>query len=146
MGGQVTEPRKARAGTRGRPFKPGNPGRARGSRNVVTRAIEALLEGQHEQLTQTAINKALEGDVTALRLCLERLAPARKDAPISFDLPPIKSIEDAATASAALLSAVATGEVTPEEAGRVMALLTAHKGIMEAGELERRITALEAKA
>lgn len=142
----MTEPRKSRAGTRGKPFEPGNPGRARGSRNKVTRAIEVLLEGQHEQLTQAAIEKALDGDTTALRLCLDRLAPARKDAPITFDLPPIRSVEDAAAASGALLGAVANGEVTPDEAGRVMALLTAHRSIMEAGELERRIAALEAKA
>jgi hypothetical protein len=109
-------------------------------------AIEALLEGEHEKLTRAAIDKALEGDVPALRLCLERLAPARRDAPIAFDLPPIRSLEDAAGASAALLDAVAGGDITPDEAGRVMALLTAHKSIMEAGELERRITALEAKA
>lgn len=142
----MTVQRKPRATTRGKPFEPGNPGRQPGSRNRVTRAIEALLEGQHEQLTQAAIDKALEGDTVALRLCLERLAPARKDSPVTFDLPAVRSAEDAADASAALLAAVAAGEVTPEEAGRVMALLTAHKAIVEAGELERRITALEAKA
>ena len=47
------------------------------------------------------------------------------------------------TASSALLLAVAEGEVTPDEAGRVMALLTAHKTLVEAGDLEARIAALE---
>ena len=49
------------------------------------------------------------------------------------------------TASTSLLQAVATGDVTPDEAGRVMALLTAHKALVEAGDLEARITALEAR-
>ncbi len=44
-----------------------------------------------------------------------------------------------------MLDAVGAGEVTPEEAGRVMALLTAHKAIVEAGDLEMRISALEEK-
>ncbi len=40
-------------------FASGNPGRPKGARHKVTRAIEALLEGQSEQLTQVAIDKAL---------------------------------------------------------------------------------------
>lgn len=124
-------------------FGPGNPGRVRGSRNRTTVAIETLLEGQHEALTQAAIDKALEGDTTALRLCLDRLAPPRKDAPISFEMPPVRSVADAVEASAAVLAAVAAGDVTPDEGGRVMALLTAHRAITETGDLEARIAALE---
>jgi hypothetical protein len=33
-------------------FAPGNPGRPKGARHRATRAIEALLEGQGEALTQ----------------------------------------------------------------------------------------------
>lgn len=120
-------------------------GRTRGARNRATLAVESLLEGQHEALTQAAISKALEGDTTALRLCLDRIAPARKDSPVTFKLPEIKSAEDTVAASSALLDAVAEGEVTPDEAGRVMALLTAHKTLVEAGDLESRIAALEDK-
>jgi len=138
-------PRKNATTTRGKPFAPGNAGRPKGSRHKITRAIEALMEGQHEALTQVAIDKALEGDMVALRLCMDRLAPPRKDAPVAIDLPDVRSAADAVDASAALLGAVATGEVTPGEAAAVMTLLTAHKSIIEAGDLEARISALEAK-
>ena len=120
-------------------------GRKPGARNKTTLAIEALLEGEHEKLTRAAISKALEGDTAALRLCLDRLAPPRKDSPVTFELPPVKTAEDALAASAALLKAVAAGEVTPDEAGRVMALLTAHKALVETGDLEARIAALEGR-
>jgi len=126
-------------------FKPGNPGKPKGTRSRVTRAVEALLEGQYEQLTQAAIDKALEGDTTAMRLCLDRIAPPRKDAPVSIELPPVRSAADAVEASAMVLAAVAAGEITPDEAGRVMALLTAHRSILETGDLETRIAALEAR-
>lgn len=133
-------------GSRFRPGQSGNPaGKPPGARSKVTRAIEELLEGEHEALTRKAIEKALEGDMVALRLCLDRIAPARKDAPISMALPPVRSVEDAVEASAALLEAVAAGEVTPGEAGAVMTLLVAHKGIVEVGELERRVAELEQK-
>ena len=137
--------RKNGGNTVGGRFGPGNSGKPIGARHKVTRAVEALLEGQHEALTQAAITKALEGDGVALRLCLDRIAPARKDAPISISLPAVTSAADAVAASSALLDAVAAGEVTPGEAGPVMALLVSHKGIVEAGDLERRIAALEEK-
>lgn len=145
----MADPANAGAEQAGGKFKPGqsgNPaGKAPGTRHKITRAIEALLEGEHEALTRKAIELALAGDGPALRLCLDRLAPPRKDAPISFALPPIATAADTVAASSSLLGAVAVGDVTPDEAGRVMALLTAHKALVEAGDLEARITALEAK-
>ena len=57
----------------------GNSGRPKGSRNKAAIAIESLLQGQAEVLTQKAVTKALEGDSVALRLCMERIAPAPKD-------------------------------------------------------------------
>lgn len=128
-------------------FAPGNKlgGRTPGSRHKTTLAVEALLEGEHEKLTRKAIDLALTGDTVALRLCLDRIAPARKDSPVAFELPPIATASDAVTASSALLAAVAAGEVTPDEAGRVMALLASHRALVEAGDLERRIVALEEK-
>lgn len=129
-------------------FAPGNKlgGNRLGSRHRTTRAVEELLEGEHEKLTRKAIELGLQGDTVALRLCLERLAPPRKDSPVRIDLPAVRSATDAVEASAAVLSAVAEGEITPDEAGRVMTLLTAHKALIETCDLEARLAALEAKA
>lgn len=120
-------------------------GNKTGSRHRVTRAIEALLEGEHEALTAKAVTLALEGDTVALRLCLDRLAPPRKDAPISIELPSVRTAADAVEASATVLASVAAGDVTPDEAGRVLALLTAHKALIETCDLETRLSELEAK-
>jgi hypothetical protein len=131
---------------RGKAFAPGNPGKPHGARHRVTRAVEALMEGEHEKLTRIAIDKALDGDTAALRLCLDRIAPPRRDVPISIDLPPVRSAAEAAEASASVLASVAKGDVTPDEAGRVMALLASHKSIVAASDLEQRIAALEEAA
>jgi hypothetical protein len=120
-------------------------GRTPGSRHKVTLAVEALLEGDHAKLTRKAVEVALGGDTVALRLCLERLAPARKDSPVRVDLPAVVTAKDAVAASTALLESLAAGEVTPDEAGRVMTLLTAHKALIETCDLEARLTELEAK-
>lgn len=139
----MTTPRNPSDNTGDGRFQRGNPGKPKGARHRTTLAVEALLEGQHEALTKAAIDKALEGDTVALRLCLDRIAPARKDAPVSLEMPAVRSAEDAVEASVVVLAAVAAGEITPDEAGRLMALLSAHKTIIEAGDLERRIAALE---
>ena len=131
MGAALAESRAMGSDTR---FQPGNTGKPRGARHKVTRAIEGLLEGEHEKLTRKPIEKALEGDTVALRLCLDRLAPPRKDSPVAFELPPVVTAEDTVTASTAVLDAVAAGDVTPDEAARIMALVVAHKAIVEAGD------------
>src|SRR4051795_11090305 len=78
---------------RGRPFqkgRSGNPeGRPKGSRNITTVALETLLDGQAIALTQKAIDLALAGDIAALRLCVDRILPPRKDRPVTFDFPAI---------------------------------------------------------
>lgn len=56
-------------------FSAGNSGRPKGSRNEAAIAVEGLLRGQAEALTQTAVTKALEGNSVALRLCMEHIAP-----------------------------------------------------------------------
>ena len=68
-------------------FSGGNAGRPKGSRNKATIAIESLLQGQAEALTQTAIAKALDGDSIALRLCMDRIAPPMKDKAVVFPFP-----------------------------------------------------------
>ena len=93
-------------------FARGNPGRPAGARHRITRAIEELLEGEAEGLTRKAVEVALGGDTTALRLCLERIAPARKDSPVHFELPPMKSVQDAVEAAQAVLRAVSEGDLT----------------------------------
>ena len=79
------------------PGQSGNPaGRPRGARNRATQAAEAILSGEAEALTRKAVELALAGDVTALRLCLERFCPLKEGAPWSstfqrFALRPILS-------------------------------------------------------
>ena len=124
-------------------FAKGNPGRPKGSRNKTTQAVEALLDGEAEAITRCAVEKALEGDATALRLCLERIAPPRKDAPVRFDLPPVTSAQDAAEAAQAVLRAVSEGEMTPLEGASVMGLVETYRRTLETSELEARIAALE---
>ena len=132
---------------RGKPFEPGNSGnpsgRPRGSRNKVTLAIEALLDGEAEALTRKAIELAKAGDMQALRLCMDRLAPPRRDSPVAFNLPEMTTVSDAVLAMGAVLKAVAEGELTPTEAAELTRMVQAFAKIIETAEFEERVRKLE---
>ena len=136
-------PRKNVTNTRGKPFALGNAGKPKGARHRTTRAVAELLDGEAEAITRKCIAKALEGDGVALRLCMERLISPTKDSPVNFTLAPVRSVEDMACAGGDILAAVAAGEISPEEATRVIGLLGRLRDLIEMVDIEARLTGLE---
>jgi hypothetical protein len=135
---------------RGRPWKPGqsgNPsGKPKGARHKVTQAAQILLDGQGEALTQKCIDLALDGDVVALRLCLERFIPARKDRPLTIKLPAMKEAGDMVKVSAAIIRAVAQGALLPSEGEAMCRMVELHRRVIEVEEILSRLEALENEA
>ena len=126
------------------PGQSGNPnGRPKGSRHKTTLAIEKLLDGEGEEITRKAIEKAKEGDMAAIRICLDRLAPPRKDRHIEFALPKMQKASDASDASAALVKAVSVGELTPSEAGELMRVVESYARTLQVCDFEARLERLE---
>ena len=123
----------------------GNPaGKPKGTRNRTTLAVEALLDGDAEALTQTAIDLAKGGDVTALRLCLDRILPLRRDRHVPFALPALETAADSVKATAALVEAVAAGELTPSEAGELSKLVEGFSRAVDLHDIQQRLEKLEA--
>lgn len=122
----------------------GNPsGRPKGSRSRAALALEAILDGEAEAITRKVIELALEGDGPALRMCMDRISPPRKDRHVPFALPPLETAADAVKASAALVAAVAEGELTPSEASDLGKLVeTVIRGI-ELTDVQDRLARLE---
>jgi len=122
----------------------GNPnGKPKGARNKATLAAEELLDGEAEVITRKAIEKAKEGDMAAIRLCLERILPTIKSRPIEIDLPPVETAEDITAAQGAVIAAMARGEITPDDASTVAGVLEAKRRAIETVELEARLSELE---
>lgn len=76
-----------------------------------------LLADEAEALTRKAVELALGGDPTALRLCVERILP--RDRAVKFTMPRIASAADVAGAMGAVAAALAQGVITPGEAGQI---------------------------
>jgi hypothetical protein len=132
---------------RGRPFprgKSGNPrGKPKGARHKTTLLAEKLMQNDAENIVNAVLTAARAGDMTAARIVLDRIAPARRDNPVTFALPKIKRPADAVAASAAILSAVADGRLTPGEALEISKLIDGFVKTLEVAELEARLNELE---
>jgi hypothetical protein len=118
-------------------------GRKKGTPNKTTAAMQSLLDGEAEALTRKAVELALGGNVTALKLCLDRIFPARRERFVSVALPAVQDARDLPSLTAALLSAVAKGELTAGEAGALSSLAANHGKALELADLEKRIARLE---
>ena len=137
----------ADAKQRGRPFQrgvSGNPsGKPKGARHRATLVAEALLDGEADALTRKAVELALAGDTVALRMCLDRLIPPRRERFVAFALPNIASPSDLVAGAAALVEAVAAGDLTPSEAASLSQLLAGVAKTLEVTEIEERLKKLE---
>jgi len=123
--------------------KSGNPqGRPKGARNKATLIAQQLLDGEAPALARKAVQLALDGDATCLRICLERLLPMRKVAPVQVDIPDIASVADIPKLFAAITARLRQGAV-PSETATLIDLAEALRKALEAVEFETRISALE---
>lgn len=123
----------------------GNPaGRPKGARNKATIAVEALLGGEASKLARKAIERAMEGDIAALRLCLERICPPKKDRSIHFELPEFTGADDLPDVAASIIRAASRGELSLSEAESMLRMLDSYRRSIDSAEIERRLLALEA--
>ena len=123
----------------------GNPaGRPRGSRNRATLLMESLLADDAEAIGRKAIEMAKQGDMAAIRLCMDRLAPAPKGEPVAFELPPLDKPADSVAAAAEIVAAVAAGELTPSEAADLAKVVDVYVRAIATKAFDERLAKLEA--
>jgi hypothetical protein len=76
-------------------------------------------------------------------LCLERLVPPCREAPVALDLPRLETRADAARVLSFLLAEAGRGEVTPAEAEKLARLVSEHHKAVQLTEMEERFRHLE---
>jgi Family of unknown function (DUF5681) len=122
----------------------GNPaGRPRGARNRTTLLMQNLLAEDAEAIGRKAVEMAKSGDLAAIRLCMDRLAPARKDEPVAFELPPIEKAADSVAATASIVAAVAAGELTPSQAAELCKVIDVYVRALDSKGFDERLAKLE---
>ena len=121
----------------------GNPaGKPKGTRHKATQAAMVLLDGEADALTRKAVELALEGDVTALRLCLDRIAPSLKStAPlINIDVEQPESLTDTAKS---FVAAAANGEIPPDIAAQLVSAVASVARVEEMENVKERLESIE---
>ena len=119
--------------------KSGNPkGRPAGAGEVAK--LRAELVRHLPTAIKALIAKVRKGDTAALRIFLDRVLPPLKavDRPVNLQLP-----AELAEQGRTIIEALGRGDVTPDEAASIMQAVAAQAKLIEVGELEKRITALE---
>ena len=121
----------------------GGPGRPRGSRHRALAVLDAIGEAGASEVLQAVLLAAKGGDMRASAILLDRVWPARKGRAVEVALPPVESAADLVPTLAAVVAAMGRGELTPEEARAVCAVLEGQRKAIESAELEARVVALE---
>ncbi|HML12327.1 MAG TPA: DUF5681 domain-containing protein [Xanthobacteraceae bacterium] len=99
------------------PGQSGNPaGRAVGSRNKKTLAVEAALFERAQELVDDLVERAKRGEPAAMRLAMERILPVGRGRPLPIELPAVRSTEDALAAADVIMAALKEGAISAREA------------------------------
>jgi hypothetical protein len=94
-------------------------------------------------VTDQVLGRVMEGHWEATKLCFERLHPVQKESPLSIDLPPISSAQDALDALARLTDGAAKGEITLSEAERLASLVNRYLEHAHLPQLQKRLEEVE---
>lgn len=123
----------------------GNPaGKPKGTRHRGYVAMDAIGQENAEAILRKVVAEAIGGDMRAAEIVLSRIWPARKGRPVKLHLPVISTAADLAAAMSAVVAAMAAGDITPEEASSISAILDVQARTLELRDLEQRIQTLEA--
>lgn len=123
-------------------FAPGRSGNPKGRPNSASVILRARLANEGEKIAEVVVEKALEGDMTAAKLVLDRIVPPFKAnaAPVHVELP---ATPTPLSLAHAFIEAAAGGELPPDVASQLVAATAQLCRVAEMEELRERLEALE---
>jgi len=94
------------------------------------------------------LKRAESGDMLAVKILLDRClgkattAPASVDKP-TFELPTVATTKDAVAASNAIMQALSSGRLTPDDASKMAVIVDLARRTLETHDLAQRVETLE---
>ena len=143
---ETTETAKRARDGRFAPGGAGGPGRPKGRRSRLAAALDAIAAADAAAVLASVLTAAKAGDVAAARIVLDRIWPPPKGRAVEVPLPPVADASGLVGALAAVVAAMGEGEITPDEARTIAAVLSEQRMAIETGDLAQRIEVLEATA
>jgi hypothetical protein len=125
--------------TQFKPGKSGNPaGRPKGVKDRRV-ALREKLFLHADQLIEIVTLCAKSGDMTAMRIVMERIIPPLREDPINVTVPKIECVADCAHAQSEVIQAVACGEILASEGQAISNLIEAQRRAYETTELAQQM-------
>ena len=120
-------------------------GRPKGSGNQKHNELREMLFSQAEPLVAQLIKQARDGDIQAIKLCMDKILPSIKpvNSPINIDFDSAESLTEKAEL---ILAAAASGQMSSTEANQLLASITSLAQIVEFEEFDKRLADLEKQA
>lgn len=103
------------------------------------------MEPHQAKLVETLLFFAKQGEMTAMRIVMERLMPPVREVPIKVTIPKIEGADDCTKAQAAVLNAVAAGEMLPGEGQVLSGLIDAQRRAYETSTLAKEMQDIRAE-
>ena len=131
---------------------PGGPGRPKGRVNELQRAAEAAVTPEHiSAIIRRAVRAALEGNLAAARLVLERVCGRptegqREPVPLAIDLPSMRTAADCDLAMQKVVEGITSGSITEDAARLLLDAITARMKSIELNDHGRRLAEIEKAA
>jgi hypothetical protein len=101
------------------------------------------LEKYSEPLVGKCISEAMEGNMHALRICVERVVPVRRENPFRLKLAGLQTGGELAEGIETVVQAVAGGHLSPAAGEAIARILEIQRKATETRELEARVEDLE---
>ena len=128
---------------------PGGPGGARKRSFVLREAAESAITPEHvAALMRKALRMGLEGNLTAMRLVLDRSCGRPADVatsaePLDLALPPMGTAKECSAALEQVTAALCEGRMSLDAARTLVELIAARIKGIETLEIEQRLQAIE---
>jgi hypothetical protein len=122
------------------------PGRPLGSRNKSTLIFDAIgREGIENTIRMVKSKADNDKSLRAAAILLSHTWPRNRGRTVDIDLPPVDTAAGVVQAHAAVVAAMAAGEITPEEARAITDVLESQRRALETHDHDKRLQALEQK-
>ena len=105
--------------------------------------LKDLLISKSPAIVQKVIDLALDGDTTALKICVERLVPTLRPIDAAISLSGLAGTESLTEKGDVIFDAMAAGKITPSQTAMLLGALGNMAKIEETTDLIRRIKILE---
>lgn len=126
-------------------FVKGHSGNPKGRPPLLSPELRERLDKATPDIVDKIVEKALEGDLAAAKIVLDRTAPISKPSSQSVVIPNLNSSDSTLSKKAeAVLSSLASGDCPPDVGVTLIQAISSLAKVIEVDDLKRRVEALEA--